>query len=113
MPLRDKYPIDRWVLSKENVDTGDIVAFWDAETDQEIQCRVTIPTKQMREHREYGNCLPVVLRINGEEKRGLLNFYNNIVYKITGREIVGRECSCGAKHTSNPNWHMHYCDFGR
>lgn len=23
---------------------------------------------------------------------------------------IPKECSCGAKHTSNPKWHMQYCD---
>jgi hypothetical protein len=28
-------------------------------------------------------------------------------------ESINKICSCGAKHTSNPKFHLSYCDFGK
>ena len=37
----------------------------------------------------------------------VIDCYRTIVYKINSR--TNSVCTCGAKHTSNPNYHLDYC----
>lgn len=102
MSLRNKYSISNWVLSRECVNKGDLIAFYSEEEQKEIHAIVLgFPSE---EHREYLSCRRV-----GSSYTEVINFYSNIVYKIMDAEDE-RICSCGAKHTSNPKYHLPYCD---
>lgn len=99
--LRSKYPITDWVLSRECVKVGELIAFWDDELNQEIHAEIIgFPSE---EHRQYLS----IKRINCEYTE-CINYYNTIVYKI-GRSF-NLKCTCGAKFTSNPKYHLQYCD---
>ncbi|MBF0314392.1 MAG: hypothetical protein HQK50_00125 [Oligoflexia bacterium] len=103
MPLRNKYPITDWVLSKECVIKGDVVAFFCEEEKQEVHAEVLgFPSE---EHRQYVSC-----RRLGTEYTEVINFYSTIVYKIKDAVTASRACTCGARHTSNPRFHLSYCD---
>ncbi len=104
MPLRKKYSIANWVLSQDNVSPGDTVAFYCPKESREIHAEVLgFPSKEMR---QYISC-----KRNGQDQSELINFYSTIVYRINGPiEKKSNSCTCGAKHTSNPKFHLNFCD---
>ena len=99
MGIQDKYSLDNWILNQSQVRVGEKVA-WD---EQGFEVRGIVVLLPESAHN---------LRVRREDNGFLvtLNFYTTVTY-IVARECVKRvECSCGAKHTSNPKYHLSYCD---
>ncbi len=97
-PFRERYPIDNWVVSKNNVEVGDTIIYDCDATEEEVKAIVVgFSTSD-----QYIHCKRLKSKIVE-----VINIYNTIVYKI---ESVKKECTCGAKFTSNPSFHLNYCD---
>ena len=97
--LRMKYPITQWILSPSNVKIGDTVAF--EEYEKEIHgIVVAFP----------GDHSKLTIKRCDTGERQVINFYNTITYLIISKK--NGPCTCGAKHTSNPDHHLSYCDAG-
>lgn len=105
--LRNKYPLSSWVLSQDQLNPGDLIAFFDTHKQEEIHAEVlSLPPSG---HNEYIACRRV-----GSPISELVNFYDVVVYRVTSKEVAhSPTCSCGAHFTSNPKFHLSYCDFGR
>lgn len=102
MPLREKYLISDWVLGQDNVSPGDIIAFFCEELQSEVQAEVLgFPSKDLK---QYISCR----RLDSHYSE-VVNFYTTIVYKVKSINTLFEECTCGAKHTSNPRFHLSYC----
>jgi hypothetical protein len=106
MSLQTKYPINNWILSRNGCQIGDKVAYWDSDTQSERQGSITAFTLNAHE---------IVVKLDSQywfqnDQEITLDFYQTIIYKIN-KEIPDNDnsCSCGAKHTSNPNFHLKYC----
>ncbi|MBF0298843.1 MAG: hypothetical protein HQK51_08990 [Oligoflexia bacterium] len=102
MPLRNKYPINDWVLSQDCIGSGDVIAFFCDEEKKEVHAEVIgFPSG---EYKQYLSCKRI-----GSNYTEVINFYSTIVYKVKNAEI-NKACTCGAKYTSNPKFHLSYCD---
>lgn len=106
MPLRNKYSVEQWITDRENLVIGDTVAYYSEEEQKEVISEViSFPSQTFT---QYISCR----RVN-DETTEVVNIYNTIVYKVAAqsRSVSStRECSCGARFTSNPNYHLNYCD---
>jgi hypothetical protein len=104
MPLRSKYPLTDWLLTWKDCKIGDEIVFWDIEEKEEVMARIvgfTLSVNKIIVRRNFGNPF-------GMEEE--INLYDTIVYKMRGISKADDGCTCGAKHTSNPKYHLVYCD---
>ena len=107
MPLRLKYPISDWVLGQDNLSPGDVVAFFCEVELKEVHAEVIgFPSKELR---QYISCRRLDGNIPSNTSE-VVNFYNTIVYKLRSGKKTPKECTCGAKYTSNPKHHLSYCE---
>lgn len=114
MSIINKYPLENWVLSQDNVRIGDTIAFYSEDQQQEIHAKVLgFPSTGQR---QYLTC-----KRADANYTEVINFYDVVVYKIESEisdgkisasisKVVGSSCSCGAKFTSNPKYHLGYCE---
>jgi hypothetical protein len=112
MSIVNKYPLENWVLSQDHVQIGDTVAFYDEQLQQEIKAKILgFPSSDLK---QYLTC-----KRPGANYSEVINIYDVIVYRLNeefidtdyrGTKSRFPECTCGAKHTSNPKFHLSYCD---
>lgn len=72
--LRHKYKVEDWIINRDTLCIGDMIAFYCSEREVEIQARVYMLTKlgpSKINYREIESGL-----------YGSVDFYENIVYKI-------------------------------
>ena len=100
MDIRDKYKIDQWVLSSDGLEEGDRIAFECPVAKRELIGRFLRPANQRG---------TLVLDVDNRER--YISYYDNILYRVDKWEDIAQKgCTCGAKHTSNKNYHLRYCD---
>jgi hypothetical protein len=96
---RQSYPISEWILSSDYVNVGDRVEFWDEGEERsfkgEIEQKLDTPYFMIR--LDWDGCLHKI------------SYYNHVTFKCK-KYTDPTKCSCGAKHTSNPKYHLSYCD---
>lgn len=111
MSIINKYPLENWVLSQDNLKIGDSIAFFDENAQQEVIATVLgFPSTDLK---QYLSC-----KRAGAPFTEVINFYDNVVYRVDKPanqvelkyDVKIGECSCGAKFTSNPKYHLSYCD---
>ena len=99
-PLAKKYTIDAWVVSRSVLKNGDRIVFYDYDRNMEVTAEVILTV----EHKKPEE---ITIRRIGTYASEVLNIYNTITY-LLNRSL--KACSCGAKHTSCPTYHLSYCD---
>jgi hypothetical protein len=104
VPLRNKYPITDWILSQSCVEIGDIIAYYSESERKEVHAEVIAFCVDPK---SCILCRRIDCRLQEE-----INFYYTIVYKIGHKKFEGI-CTCGASHTSNPDFHLTYCDLNK
>lgn len=81
----------------ENLVPGTILIFWHKDLDQDYIFKFKEYDPYIRTvSGNYGNFL-----ISVDVGRNLIYLYKDIVKSL--------DCSCGAKHTSQPKWHYDWC----
>ena len=113
MSLAHKYPATNWVMDKEMLNVGDFIAYYDDETENEVvSTYIGAPSLHFP---QYISCKRVTSNLTE-----VINIFNTVVYKVDPIDAIFKEsvevkqkrdlCSCGAKHTSNPSFHLSYCE---
>lgn len=105
MPLRGKYPLADWILTKDDLSIGDIIAYFCDERGTEVEAEVIdlLPNDLSRVVVRQLNCV----------FSETLDFYNTICYKARKQPKNNHSCICGASFTSNPKYHYTWCNFYR
>lgn len=100
----DKYPVSQWIIEKESLKVGDRVVFFSHTEQAEMTGRITEEFDVAGiDNRNY-------LFIETANDLMAINFYTNIVYKLIDSFDIVPKCSCGAKYTSSPKYHLSYCE---
>ena len=100
--FRKKFYIGDWVIDKLDVKVGDRLVWYDTDTEMETYGYVVGYAKSCE------NSL-LVCRDRSSTTE-VLNYLATVVIRINKDEVF---CSCGAKHTSNPKYHLPYCECSR
>jgi hypothetical protein len=105
--LRDKYSVEQWVFAKTHVKAGDTIAFYCPERKHEVQGTVLGFPKAKCDNL-------ICYQEKDKNVADVVDFFETIVYCVGEADVssVGQKCSCGAKYTSNPSFHLVYCDLG-
>ena len=105
MTLKDsrfKYRLIDWVISRDDLAIGDRVVWFDLDSESGVFGYVV----GMTHHHDN----KILVCRDSSEITELVDFMDTIVFKYGKLSGRSRKCSCGAKHTSNPKFHLSYCD---
>lgn len=103
MSIKEKYPTSDWVISLKNLNDGDWVVY-ENEWGQEVTAQyLGIP--------EGAKPGIMLVQPENQEAADVVSIYETVTYKLRTNRST-KTCSCGARHTSNPKFHLKYCNIG-
>ena len=95
--FKKKYPIESWIVNPDMLKIGDHIVY--EEFNSEIKATYVGEFSKSKIKIKTGGGLIQII-----------NIFDTIVFKLGTKVQNNITCTCGAKHTSNPTFHLYYCD---
>lgn len=102
--FRRSQPVNNWVVQSSQLNVGDKIAFWYAG-------QYPVRAKVVDIISDY------IIQVKQPDGLGYffytVNLTQDVTFILSSVEVpppLPRECTCGAKHTSNPNFHLPFCE---
>ena len=102
--LLDKYSIEYAVNHKSEVEIGDQVVYIEPKNDEEVVSYV-VDFIDGEDYKIIAQKEPNLWYC----AKQIVDLIECSVFKLRKDVDPVRECSCGAKYTSNPKYHLSYC----
>lgn len=103
MSIREKYSTTDWVISVSRLKEGD----WLAYEEYGIEVHATYVGEM-----DGADAGTIVVMPEGRNVADIISYHNTVVYRLNRNKNDAGECSCGARFTSNPKFHLKYCNIG-
>ncbi len=107
--ISEKYSRYKQVTHLKDVQEGDTIAYYCPYQKKEVEAEVLGVLEPIIEN-------IIICRHLDEEIADLVDFHQNPVFLISSKSHQHYRqdvCECGAKFTSNPHFHLHYCPLSK
>ena len=101
--FKSKYPISKWLVNTYKIQFGDTVKAYAEDLQRECDVEVTYVIDDFT--------FEGLVTVEDTTRMITFDIRKEIMFYIDERPPeLPKSCTCGAKYTSNTNYHLPYCD---